>query len=81
MMLPNEHPAITLHLHPSFTEEPTDRVTVFQGVRSVTATEVAQQFYHVNALLPNFATGEAARLIRTTTIVARYSTQLPAAYH
>ncbi len=70
MMLLNEHPAIALHLHPSFKGELTDRVTVFEGVRPVTTTEVEQEFYHVNALLPNFATGEPATLIRTATNAA-----------
>ena len=61
----NETAAIALHLHPSFTGDIAERLTVFRGVRPVTYEEVEQEFYHVNALLPNFATGEPGTLIRT----------------
>jgi hypothetical protein len=63
----NETAAIALHLHSSFTADIAERLTVFQGVRPVTAEEVEQEFYHVNAVLPNFASREPATLIRTAT--------------
>lgn len=61
---------IALHLHPSFTGDIADRVTVFKGVRPVTQQEVNQEFYHANSLLPNFATGEPGTLIRTASYTA-----------
>jgi hypothetical protein len=65
MTIHTETAGISLHLHPSFTADIAERLTVFQGVRPVTFEEVEQEFYHVNALLPNFSTGKPATLIRT----------------